>query len=111
VKKEWERQEDALAKRRNGRKTKGSGNGWVQRHDVHEREIMWEAKQTDAASYSIKLATWLELRKNATLAGQMPALALRIRGTNLVVMSQDDFDERWPATPDVPGPAAPTHGR
>ena len=94
--KEWERQETALAKRRNGRKTKGSGNGWVQRHDVHEPTIMWEAKQTDAASYSLKLATWKELKKHATLAGQMPALAVQIQGTNLVVMSQDDFDERFP---------------
>jgi hypothetical protein len=94
--KEWERQETALAKRRGGRKTKGSGNGWVQRHDVHETDIMWEAKQTDAASYSLKLATWKALKKNATLAGQMPAMALRIQGVDLVVMSQDDFDERFP---------------
>lgn len=105
MKQEWERQEDALARRRNGRKTKGSGNGWVQRHDVHEREIMWEAKQTEAASYSVKLLIWNTLKRNATLAGQMPALALRIRGVNLVVMSQDDFDERFP--PDIPSPPAP----
>lgn len=96
MKEEWERQEIDLAKRRGGRRTKGSGNGWVQRHDVHEKAIMWEAKQTEAASYSVKLATWRQLRKNATLAGQTPALALRIQGTNLVVMSQDDFDERFP---------------
>jgi len=99
VKKEWEKQEMALAKRRGGRRTKGSGNGWVQRHDVHEAEIMWEAKQTDAASYSIKLATWRELRKNATLAGKMPALAIQIQGVDLVVLSQDDFDERFPHAP------------
>lgn len=99
MKAEWEKQENALAKRRNGRKTKGSGNGWVQRHDVHEADVMWEAKQTDAASYTLKLATWRELRKNATLAGQMPAMALRIQGVDLVVIAQEDFDERLPPAP------------
>lgn len=96
MKEEWERQEEQLAKRRGGKRTKGSGNGWVQRHDVHEPEIMWEAKQTAAASYSIKRVLWQSLKRTATLNGKMPAMAIRIQDTDLVVMSQDDFDERFP---------------
>jgi hypothetical protein len=95
--KEWEKQEKALAKRRGGARTRGSGSGWRRRSDVREgRRILWEAKQTSGVSISVKKHVWASVRKNALLEGAMPALALRIGDVDLVCISQDDFDEKWP---------------
>ena len=95
--KPWEKQEKEIAKRRGGKQTKGSGSGWRQRNDVREgREILWEAKQTDAASISITKAVWLDVRRNALLAGAMPALDIQIGDVGLVVISRDDFDTAFP---------------
>jgi hypothetical protein len=99
--KEWERHERDLVRRRGASRQAGSGSGWRQRNDGREGTILWEAKQTSGISISVKKVVWSELRRNALLDGRMPALALRIQDLNLVVISQDDFDERWP--PDVPG--------
>ena len=60
------------------------------------RAILWEAKYTSGMSISVKLATWASLRRNAMMEGAMPALALRIQDTDLVVISQDDFDTAFP---------------
>ncbi len=95
--KPWEKQEKDLAKRRGGARTPGSGSGWRRRNDVREgRRILWECKQTAGVSISISLATWNGLRRNAMMDGAMPGLAVRIQGTDLVVISQDDFDAAFP---------------
>jgi len=60
------------------------------------RRILWECKQTSGISTTVSLAVWNSLRKNAMMEGAMPALALRIGDRDLVVISQDDFDERFP---------------
>ena len=97
--KPWEKQEKKLAARRNGSRQPGSGSGWRRRNDVREgRTVLWEAKQTSGVSISVKASTWSNLRKNALMEGMMPALALRIGTTDLVVISQDDFDEHFPPT-------------
>lgn len=95
--KPWERQEKSLAARRRGSRQPGSGSGWRRRNDVREgRSILWEAKYTSGVSIKVELTVWSGLRKNAMMEGAMPALALRIGETDLVVISQDDFDERFP---------------
>ena len=95
--KPWEQQEKDIAKRRGGARNGGSGSGWRRRNDVREgRTILWEAKQTSGVSISVKASDWSNLRKNAMMEGMMPALALRIGDTNLVVIAQDDFDEHFP---------------
>jgi Holliday junction resolvase len=97
--KEWEKQEKDLAKRRGAVRQPGSGSGWRRRQDVREgRRILWECKQTAGLSISVTRTIWSQLRKNAMMEGAMPALALRIGDLNLVVISQDDFDERFPTT-------------
>ena len=93
----WEKQELGIARRRGGVRTRGSGSGWRQRNDVREgRSILWEAKYTSAMSISIKRTTWSELRKNAILAGAMPALDIQIGDLGLVVISREDFDTAFP---------------
>ena len=95
--KPWEAQEKGIAKRRGGARTRGSGSGWRQRNDVREgRDVLWECKQTSAASISVSRAVWLDVRRNALLAGAMPALDLQIGDLGLVVISRDDFDTAFP---------------
>jgi hypothetical protein len=95
--KPWEQQEKKLAARRSASRQPGSGSGWRRRNDVREgRAILWEAKQTAGVSISVKASVWSNLRKNALMEGMMPALALRIGDTDLVVISQDDFDTAFP---------------
>jgi Holliday junction resolvase len=95
--KAWEKQERDLARRRKATRQPGSGSGWRRRNDVREGgTILWEAKQTSGIAISVSRSVWSNLRKNAMMEGAMPALALRIGDLDLVVISQDDFDERWP---------------
>jgi len=99
--KEWQNQERAVAKRRGGRRTPGSGSGWRLPNDVREEKVLWEMKQTEGKSISIDRETWKHLRTNALLSGRMPALHLQIghgkTSLRLCVISEDDFDEFFPA--------------
>lgn len=102
--KEWERQERRVVKRRGGQRQPGSGSGWRRPNDVRESKVLWEMKQTAAKSISVKLSDWDKVRSNALLSGRMPAMHLAL-GTGskvrrLVVISEDDFDEFFPATSD-----------
>jgi hypothetical protein len=99
--KPWQKQEKEVAERRGGVMNAGSGSGWRRKNDVRERgsllRILWEMKQTDNQSIQINRGKWLSLRRNALLEGMMPAMHLQIRDVKLVVISEDDFDERFPA--------------
>jgi len=98
--KEWERQERRVVKRRGGRQQPGSGSGWRRPNDVRESKVLWEMKQTAKRTISVNLTDWEKLRSNALLSGRMPAMHLAL-GTGskvrrLVVISEDDFDEKFP---------------
>ena len=92
----WDKQERAVAKRRGGKQTRGSGSSWRNKSDVVEPGFRWEMKSTGAKSISVKAETWNKIRKEAILSGRMPVLHLQIGGTRLVVISEDDFDEAFP---------------
>lgn len=100
--KEWQAQERRVVKRRGGKLNPGSGSGWRKPNDVRETKVLWEMKQTSGKSISIKLSDWEKLRTNALRSGVMPALHLQlgdgVRARRLVVISEDDFDEYFPAT-------------
>jgi len=102
VRAEWEKQERRIAKRRKGTLNAGSGSGWRRKQDVRETGILWEAKQTHGISISVKKSVWTGLRKNALMEGRMPALHLQIQDVALVVIAEDDFDERFPTMEDDP---------
>jgi hypothetical protein len=91
----WDDQEKAVAKRRGGKQTKGSGSSWRNKSDVVEKDYRWEMKSTGAKSISVKAETWHKIRKEAILSGRMPVLHLQIGDTRLVVISEDDFDEAF----------------
>ena len=90
--KEWEKQERRLAKRTGGTRNPGSGSGWRRPNDVRGgNSYLWECKQTDAASITLKLADWEKLRRNALLAGFRPAMELQIGKRRLVIFDSEDF--------------------
>jgi hypothetical protein len=96
--KQWEKQERRVARRRGGRLTGGSGSGWRRRNDVRERGVLWEMKSTGNRQITIKEDDWEALRRNAYAAGVMPALHIEFgaRKRRLVLIEEDDFDERFP---------------
>lgn len=94
--KQWEKQERDVAKRRGGSRNAGSGSGWRRKNDVRETSVLWEMKSTGKTQITVKKTTWQEMRRNALLEGRMPALHLDIDGLRLVVISEDDFDEKFP---------------
>jgi hypothetical protein len=95
----WDEQEKAVAKRRGGKQTKGSGSSWRNKSDVVEKDYRWEMKSTGEKSITVQATVWTKIRKEALLSGRMPVLHLQIGHTNpvrLVVISEDDFDEAFP---------------
>ena len=97
--KDWERQEKSVAKRRGGSRSGGSGSGWRRRNDVREDTVLWEMKGTGKKQITIKASDLEGVRANAMLQGRIPAMHIEIDGRRWVVISEDDFDERFPAGP------------
>ena len=95
--KPWERQERDVARRRGGKLNAGSGSGWRRPNDVREAGVLWEMKSTGKTQITVKKADWAKVRRNALLSDVIPAMHLDIDGLRLVVISEDDFDERFPA--------------
>ena len=89
--KEWERQEQRVAKRTGGKRQPGSGSGWLHSNDVKDDEYLREMKQTEGKSISIKLEDWEKLRRNAIMTGRKPAMHLQIGKRRLIVFDEGDF--------------------
>lgn len=87
---DWRKQEKRLAKKAEGRRQPGSGSGWLHPNDVRTDDMLWEAKATDAQSFTLKLADWEKLRANAIKTGRKPAMHIRIGKRRLVVFDEDD---------------------
>jgi hypothetical protein len=60
---------------------------------VRSEDLLVEAKTTEAASFSLKKATWDKIRREALLDGRIPVMAVQIQGRNLVVLDEEDFLE------------------
>ena len=87
-------QERRLAKLREGRRQPGSGSGWVHNNDVKDDEYLWECKQTEGKSLSIKLEDVENVRRNALSHGRKWAMHLQIQGRRMVLL--DEADDRSP---------------
>jgi Holliday junction resolvase len=80
--KTWEKQETRLAKRSDGKRTRGSGSG-NDKGDVKgaktslvKSELRIEAKSTKHASMSVKRSWLTKITEEARATGQTPALAI-----------------------------------
>jgi hypothetical protein len=61
------RQEQRGADRLGGRRTPGSGSGWVTKNDVQTEDLSVEFKYTDKKSYSLKLADLVAAERHAVM--------------------------------------------
>lgn len=91
-------QEKRLAATTGGQVSAGSGSGWKRKSDVRsprteDTPFLWEAKRTDAKSFSLKLDDWEKNRRYALSEGRTPAMHVEIGKRRLVVLEEDDFME------------------
>jgi hypothetical protein len=86
-------QERRAAKRLGGRTTPGSGNGWVQKGDVHTDDLLVEYKTTNHLSYRLFEDELLEAEREALIAGRDALFGISFgrSGRNWVVMSEEDY--------------------
>lgn len=92
--KDNKKHEKAWARQRQGRAQPSSGRFWHAKMDVKDDELLTDNKQTERASFSIKIQDWLALRRAASREGLAPCLQItfiRSDGSpvNLVVLEAD----------------------
>ena len=75
-----------------GTRNAGSGNGWVRKSDVRNREYLVEAKQTANKSFRLTLADLLANAHHADVEGRTPAFCIEIQGHNFVVLREQDWE-------------------
>jgi len=80
------RQERRIARDVGGRRVAGSGSMPGNKGDVAAPGYLLEAKYTDKASYSLKLAIWRKIECEAIRAGCEPGLIIEIMGRRLIVL-------------------------
>ena len=94
--KEWEKQERRTAKRYNGSRSPGSGNGPTRKNDVRNEHWLFENKHTGNRRSITLLAKDLEdLRRNANVEGRVPVLQFDLAGRSYVVLHEGDFFDRF----------------
>ena len=92
MRKPWEKQEKRLAGMIGGTRNAGSGNGWVRKTDVRNREYLVEAKWTEARSYRLRLDDLHANAHHADLEGRTPAFCIEMAGENFVVLREQDWE-------------------
>lgn len=83
-------QELRLAKLKGGRRQPGSGSGWLHSNDVKSDEYLWECKQTEGKSLSIKAEDVEKVRRNALSSGRKWAMHLMIGNRRMVLLDESD---------------------
>ena len=91
-----------MAKRRNGRQTRGSGSSWKNKSDVVEDDVRWEMKATGKTQMTIKGTDLDKIELEALSTDRMPAFHIEIgekrsgKPRRWVLITEDDFDEAFP---------------
>ena len=83
-------QEERVARRFDGRRTPGSGSGFI-KNDVRSEDWSFEVKWTGKKQYTLKSADLKEGEKYALLDGREFAFGIEMDGTHWVVISEDTF--------------------
>lgn len=91
--KKWQLKEIKDEKTFQGKRTTGSGNRWHSPGDIKSDVFLIDCKQTDKNSYSVSRDTWNKIYEEALFSYRIPMLSLDISGTELVVLSKEDFEK------------------
>lgn len=87
------KQENRGARRLGGRRTAGSGNGWITKNDVKTDDLSVEYKHTDAKSYSLKHSELKTAERNALMdSGREFAFIVGFSGDEYVVITRGYFE-------------------
>lgn len=90
--KKWQKKEKNDAKVFSGMVQKASGNIWNRPSDVLTELFSIDSKFTEKSSYSVTLSTWNKLCEEAAWNQErIPLLSLKIKNTELIVISKEDF--------------------
>jgi hypothetical protein len=87
-----QRQEKDLAERYDGKRSPGSGNGWIHKNDVRNDTFSFEAKTTEKRQYPLKLDELKLAEQYALLSGREMVFVIEMGGRNWMVLSQETFD-------------------
>lgn len=74
--KDNKKHEQAWAKARGGRAQPSSGRFWHAKFDVRDSVLLTDNKQTERASFSIRVADWRLLQRAASREGLSPCLQI-----------------------------------
>lgn len=85
------RQEKRIAKDVGGRRTAASGALPGLKGDVKADDWLIEAKQTQSVRYSLTLAVWRKIEREAILSGRKPALVIEMAGRQVVCVDYNDW--------------------
>ena len=81
VKKKSQLQERSVAKDLNAQTVIASGSLWGSKGDVRHENLLVECKTTDKSFYSLTLATWEKIEKEAIKDGlRIPVMCIDIKG-------------------------------
>lgn len=105
-------------KRYQGQQHGGSGSGWSKRHDGHTTShsgraissgTLFEFKTVIGGQKQItlKASDLLSVERTAIREGRLPVLQVEFAGRRYVVLTEEDFLERWS---DVDGTADGSEG-
>ncbi len=90
--KKWKKKELKDAKDFGGKLQPHSGSGWSLPSDVLNNRFSIDSKYTTKRSFSLSLETWDKLCEEAAWNKErIPLLSLSLHGTELVVLSKEDF--------------------
>lgn len=88
-----QRHERRLARKYDGQRSAASGAFWSRKGDVRTVDWLFEHKYTSAKSFRITLEVLRKIHDEAVMDGRRPALGIHMAGMNVVVLTEDDFDE------------------
>jgi hypothetical protein len=100
------KQEREGMKRYGGKQHGGSGSGWSKRHDGHttsheDRALtsgtLFEFKTVlgGKRQITVKADDLLSVERTAILEGRLPVLQIEVGKRQYVVLTQEDFEEKW----------------
>ena len=91
--KKWQLKEKEDAKAFGGKRVRASGSKWYAPGDVKDEDFLYDSKQTDKKSYSLNIDTLDKLYEEALFSFRIPALSVKIRETEVVVLFKEDFEK------------------